>query len=209
MRSTVTAPDHYVIQGACADQTTVIEAPNPPTGPEVRVATLEGPLEHDDRDLTRRLLLVFGETRHQFLLPGPDRLAFLPIGDVRPNVNGLRPDLDRDGGVRDEVMEPIRVGVCATLGRKDRPSALTESLAGQRIDSLDTGPGATVMKKQQGMALERPAHAALIGPELFDDLVVPVSHGYNNAASVAHIPPSFLLNLAVARSPSARSGNQL
>jgi hypothetical protein len=130
----------------------------------------------DYRDLSRRFLLIVGESRHDLLLASPYPLALFSLGDARPDGNDLRSDFDGGIGIGQEVVKPVRVCWRASFGGEDRPRAIAETLAGDRVDSLDPTLGTAMMQEQQGMAFKCPPNLSLVSSEFLDDLVVPVGH---------------------------------
>src|SRR5581483_8719137 len=146
----------------------------------------------DDGDLPIGLLLVLGEARHELLLPLPDPVPLLALGDASAHIEGVGADLDGDVRVCLDVVEPVGVRRGAALGREDS-EAVAHLLVGQRIDPLLAALRATRMEEQQSPTLERPTDLAGIGPELGDDLGVPVvplvAHDQTNIIASTTISP--------------------
>src|SRR5262249_29624068 len=119
------------------------------------------------------------------LLLLPDRLALGAFRDAGVSGVALGADLDRDVGMRDEVVEPVGRRRRAALRREDRDGVVGETLVGERIDALGAGLRTGVMEEQKRAPLEVPADPPVVGAELLDDLLIPVGHAVTVAAGVS------------------------
>src|SRR6185437_14304710 len=148
-------------------------------------------LEDGDRPDPFGLLGVLGEPGVAAGLFGVDAVPGLAgdLTDRHPIGVGATLHGAVTGG--DEVVVPVRVGGCPGLGGED-----VDDVGSCRVGPWGTGPGscggvvggevhhrgdvlltalaASVMDQHHRRTFETPAHPAVVGPELGDDLVVPV-----------------------------------
>src|SRR5260370_13632193 len=102
------------------------------------------------------------------------------------------------------VVVPGRVDRSASLGG-EHGIAAGDLLVHHRVHPLQARLRAHGVQEQQRGAVELAADLALVGPELFDDLAVPVGHppALNSASYVATMLPAFDAAPAVRRYPIA------
>src|ERR1700733_7447254 len=132
--------------------------------------------EHGNGADSGSLAFVLGKAWEAPRLLGVDAVAFSPgqFADGHLVCLGYAFDTAVTGG--GQVLVPVRVGGCSSLGREDvdavRLGVVRE--VHHRGDVLKPAFAAAVMHQDQRSALEGPANPALVRPELRDGLRVPV-----------------------------------
>src|SRR2546429_3105389 len=132
--------------------------------------------EHRNGADSSSLACVLGKARVAPSLLGVDAVAFSAgqFADGHLVCLGSAFDTGLTGG--GQVVVPVRVGGCPSLGREDvddvRLGVVRE--VHHRGDVLPPAFAATVMQQDQRSALEDPANPALVRSELRDGLRVPV-----------------------------------
>src|SRR6266511_1579322 len=134
--------------------------------------------EHRNGADSSSLAFVLGKAWVAPRLLGVDAVAFGAgqFADGHPVGLGSAFDTAVTGG--GQVVVPVRVGGCSTLGCEDvddvRLGVVRE--VHSRGDILAPARAARVVQQDQRSALERPANPALVRSELRDRLRVPVAH---------------------------------
>ena len=97
-------------------------------------------VEHDHRDLPVSSRSVAGRYRVRALEPHEECLALGVAEDDGGSRRGRPADLDDHLGIRDQVVEPVRVACCPGVGSDDDVAAVVDEI-GERPGSRDTGSG--------------------------------------------------------------------
>src|SRR2546430_15092700 len=110
-------PVAHCSQGRPVEYSGSLPGAQPESGP---TESADG-LEDDDRDVADALglLLVLREPVVALLLRGPDTVALLALRLAGDDVERVRPDLDADLRVGQQVVVPVRVLRVPALGGED------------------------------------------------------------------------------------------
>ena len=131
--------------------------------------------EHENRNLSRGLALVFADGRGLRDQLRPQFGAGGVVQLLRQYRERLGTDLDGDPRVGPEVVVPVWVGGRSSIGGDDRQAAVSLRVAGQRCDAFDPGSGANVVDENNRGARQGAAGASLVRPELLNDVGIEVT----------------------------------
>src|SRR5258708_3887504 len=135
--------------------------------------------ERDQRNLAGGLGLVLGENGIALHGLGPQPLPLSLFGDHSDGVEGLGPDLDGDLRVRHQIVIPVRVSGCATVGRPDEQAIAIGEIAHRR-DATLSAPGTGGREQEQGGTFPHSTDLAPVRAELLNHLAaVVLSSGHD------------------------------
>src|SRR5436190_8866938 len=154
---------------------------------------LVDPLQHDHRDLARRLLPVVPETRVDVGVLLVQALVLVPIDHLGPGLELLATRLHGDDRVGLQVVVPGRVGWRAALGGEDHVVTRVRGVD-EWGRALLAGFGALGGEDQNVAPEERTAGRLAVGADVLDQVAVEV-------VKAAH--PLFIPSRRLGHSPRA------
>src|SRR5712692_2838817 len=138
-------------------------------------------LQCDYRNLAGRLRLVLGELGVQPCLFGEQSISLLTGQHSSVGLVGLGADLDCDLRVSKQVVVPVRVGRCATLGREDK-QAIAIGQVHRRCRAALAALSPRGREQKQGPAFPHSTNLALVRTECLDCLAIPIVHISHNSS---------------------------